>query len=479
MAESKMKPVDLNSPDLEDVVVEIDDTKREKVETPIKFITGAAGTGKTFSVRTAIEKDPKAALLCATTGIAAVNLGTITLHSALGLHPDSLEDQFTTGYMRQKMHQVARHHRSIGIDEMSMLSATLLDMLYQTAEQVNDYADVKDPFGITLIGDFCQLPPINEPWAFEAQCWPKFESNTVRLTKNWRQGDGAFLDALNYLRSGDGRRGADCLRSSGVHFERALSPTFDGTVIMGRNAEVDNYNQLRYWKLKGKEQRYPSVRWGKESGGWQNIPNVLVMKDGAYVMLLANDTTRDPITHQPMFRWVNGDCGHVKEVGVGAIVVELVRNGNVVTLGNVCRQTTQKAVPDDLLERHPDLSEKEIRARYTMHSGIAEEDEDGNVITMSTHRGDEPIWDVDKGRWIVGAITYMPVRLAYATTVHKSQGLTLDRIQVDLRHSFLGSPAMTYVACSRCRTADGLHLVGDPAMVERRCKTDEKVLRWL
>lgn len=478
MADSQMKPVDLNSPDLEDVVVEIEQTK-DAVETPLKFITGAAGTGKTFLVREEIANDPKAALLCATTGIAAVNLGTITLHSALGLHPDSIEDQFTTGYMRQKMHQIARHHRSIGIDEMSMLSATLLDMLYQSAEQVNEYADVKEPFGLTLIGDFCQLPPINEPWAFDAQCWPKFEANTIRLTKNWRQGDGKFLDALNHLRSGAGKMGASCLVHAGVHFERSLSPTFDGTVIMGRNAEVDNYNKLRYWKLKGTEQRYPSVRWGKESGGWKNIPEVLVMKPSAYVMILANDTARDPITHAPMFRWVNGDCGTVNEVGVGSITITLVRTGKEVTIGNIARQTTQKQVPDELLERHPDLTEKEIRARYTMHSGIAEEDEEGNIVTMSTHRDGQPIWDVDKSRWIVGAITYMPIRLAYATTVHKSQGLTLDRIQVDLRHSFLGSPAMTYVACSRCRTADGLHLVGDPAMVERRCKTDEKVLRWL
>src|SRR4029077_18521699 len=71
------------------------------------------------------------------------------------------------------------------------------------------------------------------------------------------------------------------------------------------------------------------------------------------------------------------------------------------------------------------------------------------------------------------------VFLANGILTHNSQGLTLDRIQVDLRHSFLGSPAMCYGACSRCRTADGLHLVGDPAMVERRCKTDPAVLRWL
>lgn len=475
---AEMKPVDLNSPDLEDAVVEIAPSK-DAVETPVRNITGSAGCGKTFMVRAEAEADPKSVLLCATTGIAAVNLGTITLHSALGLHPDSLDDQFTTGYMRTKMHQVARSYRSLGIDEASMLSATLLDMLYQTAEQVNEYGDVKEPFGLTLIEDFMQLPPINEPFAFEAQCWPKFEAATIRLTKNWRQGDGMFLDALNHLRSGNGRAGALALQGSGVHFERALHPTFDGTVIMGRNAEVDNYNQLRYWKLKGHEQRYPSSRWGKESGGWKNIPNVLVMKPSAYVMVLANDTARDPITHAPMFRWVNGDCGNVVECGIGSVTVKLARTDKEVTIGNIIRQTTQKHVPDELLERHPDLTEKEIRARYAVHGFDVQVDENDSVTTVSSQREGQPIWDAEKSRWIVGSVTYMPLRLAYATTVHKSQGLTLDRIMVDLRHAFLGAPAMTYVSMSRCRTADGLHIVGDPAMVERRCKTDPAVMRWL
>lgn len=472
-----MEPVDINAPGLEDLVVETDQTK-EGCEPPCEFRTGAAGTGKTFSVRAEIEKDPKRALLCATTGIAAVNLNTVTLHSALGLHPDSIEDQFTSGFMRQSMHQIARQYRSLGIDEMSMLRADLLDMLYQTAEQVNDYADVKEPFGLTLIGDLCQLPPIKEkherdlPWVFNAECWPRFESNTTTLTKNWRQGDGTFLDALNCLRRGDGRGGVAALRVANVHFTRALDPGFDGTVILGRNMEVDNYNQLRYWKLKGHEFTFPTRRWGKESGGWKNIPDTLKLKIGAYVMVLANDTERDEVTSQPMFRWVNGDCGHVvdasgpREVEDGVIeedflpsfAVKLVRTGQVVDIDYIERRTQQKSPPDE-------FTDDEIKAA-----------KDG---APTTKLRDGTFYDPKKGFWVRGAIHYMPLRLAYATTVHKSQGLTLDRIMVDLRHAFLGEPAMTYVAFSRCRAAEGLHVVGDPRMVERRCRIDERVRRWL
>jgi ATP-dependent DNA helicase PIF1 len=462
--------VDINSPDLADAIVDVE-TGDKDTTPPVEFLTGAAGCGKTFSIRQRIEADSKAALLCATTGIAAVNLNTVTLHSALGLHPDSIDDQFTSGYMRQRMHQIALNHRCLGIDEMSMLRSNLLDMLYTTAEQVNDYADVKEPFGLTLIGDLCQLPPIKEkwetelPWVFNADCWPKFEAATTRLTKNWRQTDGTFLDALNYLRSGNGREGAAALGAANVRFSRALDPNFDGTVILGRNLEVDNYNLSRYWKLKGHEFTFPARRWGKESGGWKNIPDTLKLKVGAYVMVLANDTERDELTGQPMFRWVNGDCGHVVDLNSAdddiddvSFAVELVRTGKVVNIDYIERRTQQKSAPDEFTNDEIDAAKKNA---------------------PFAKLPDGTFYDPKKGFWVRGAINYMPLRLAYATTVHKSQGLTLDRIQVDLRHSFLGASAMCYVAFSRCRTADGLHIVGDPRMVERRCKIDEKVRRWL
>jgi len=190
------------------------------------------------------EQDPSAALLTATTGVASVNLGTVTFWSALGLHPDSIEDQFTSGAMRMRMHNIAKSHRKLVIDEASMLSGLTLDMLYQTAGQVNEYTDIKEPFGLVLVGDLCQLPPIKAPWIFESQCWPKFDAGTVRLTTNYRQGAGRFLDALNALRRGAGREGAMLLNGI-AHFDRALNPAFDGTVILGKNKQVDNYNWLR------------------------------------------------------------------------------------------------------------------------------------------------------------------------------------------------------------------------------------------
>lgn len=450
--------IDLNSPDLPDMEVELADKSEDDVLPPCSYITGAAGTGKTFSVRQRIEQDPKWGLLTATTGIAAVNLGTTTLHSALGLHPDSIEDDFLSGKLQRILHQLALQYRNLVIDEVSMLGGReLLDYLYQACLKVNEFKDVSRAFGLVLVGDFCQLPPIKQSWAFEAECWPRFEDGTERLTKNWRQGDGMFLDALNHLRSGDGPSGALCL-STLAHFDRQLDPNFDGTVIVGRNDEVDRYNWLRYSRLKGYEFTYPSYRWGKQSGGWNNIPETLKLKVGSYVMVLANDTERDE-SGAPLFRWVNGDCGHVVDVGDEedhVMRVQLVRTKQVVDIEYVERRVQQRHAPDEFDQADIDQAKK-----------------------YGTKLSDGTFYDPKKGFWVRGAIRYMPLRLAYATTVHKSQGLTLDRVQVDLRNAFLGQPAMSYVALSRCRTADGLHLVGSPEMLARRTRIDEKVRRWL
>ena len=454
-----MEQVDLNSSNLPDLEIEI--KSDEDVLPPCTFVTGSAGCGKTYSVRQRIEADPKWGLLTATTGIAAVNLGTTTLHSALGLHPDSIEDDFLSGKLQRILHQLALQYRNLVIDEVSMLGGReLLDYLYQACLKVNEFKDVSRAFGIVLVGDFCQLPPIKSSWAFEAECWGEFEKGTERLTKNWRQGSGQFLDALNHLRSGDGPSGALCL-STLAHFDRQLDPHFDGTVIVGRNDEVDRYNWLRYSRLKGYEFTYPSYRWGKQSGGWSNIPETLKLKVGSYVMVLANDTEKD-FDGRPRFEFVNGDCGHIVDMAREVLdrqpvmAVELVRTGRVVHIDYVERRVQQRHAPDEFEQADIDQAKK-----------------------YGTKLPDGTFYDPKKTMWVRGAIRYMPLRLAYATTVHKSQGLTLDRVQVDLRNAFLGQPAMSYVALSRCRTAEGLHLVGSPEMLARRTKVDPKVVRWL
>lgn len=423
---------------------------------PCEFVTGIAGTGKSFEMIRRVEEDSSYGKLTATTGIAAVNLGTVTLNSELRFFDtESLQDNFIRGFLQATVKALAtgkngnrREEDEAGgvqnlvIDEVSMMDGVQLDVIHNALEEVN--RTLQRPLGIVLTGDFCQLPPIKAPWAFDASCWSKFAANTTRLTKNWRQGDGRFLDALNLVRSGKGKDAAEALRNL-VEFAPTLDTHFDGTTLVSKNVEVDRFNAISLARVQGPEIIVASSRWGKERGEWKNIPQALKLKVGAYVMILSNDT--------PDFTYVNGDCGHVKEFDGEKFWIKLVRTGETVGISTIERFNEQRRLPDALTK-----DEKQLRQR-------------GPGAHVHYSKG--------RRRWILGSVTYYPLRLAYASTVHKSQGLSLDRVQVDCRARFFGSPAMAYVSVSRARTPEGLRIVGTPEKFAAQVKVAPEVLRWL
>lgn len=434
---------------------------------PVKFLTGAAGCGKTYTVRQAIAADPHFGILAATTGIAAVNLGAITINSLLRFfNTASLEESFFNGWLVKILLKLVEDgYKWIVIDEVSMLDGLQLDIIYQAVKMVNEILAMQGdpPIGILLTGDFCQLPPIKAKWAFEAECWPMFEAATERLTKCWRQTDAKFLEAVNHIRSGRGMVGATILHQMGVEFVKHADTSFTGTTIIAKNDAVDNFNWLCHSKIPGVPRLVTSERWMTRGRPmpqeWNNIPTEMRLKEGAYVMILSNDT--------PEFTYVNGDCGNIiayHEIAgePATFSVKLVRNGEEVSIGKLTRYVTQKEPPDELLIRHPGMQEDDLRKLDREH--------------------DMPYWDPSLGRqglWVVGAVTYFPLRLAYASTVHKTQGLTLDKVQIDLNQNFMSAPGMCYVAISRCKSPQGLRIVGSPALLGSRVKTDPAVQRWL
>src|SRR5882724_5796325 len=232
---------------------------------PVKFLTGAAGRGKTYTVRQAIAEDPHFGMLAATTGIAAVNLGAITLNSLLRYYDTrSLEEAFFNGWLQKTILKLAEDgYQWLVIDEISMLDGLQLDILYQCMKMVNEVRALTggEPLGILLTGDFCQLPPIKAKWAFEAECWPQFEENTERLTKCWRQTDAKFLEAVNHIRSGRGMVGATILSQLGVEFVKHADTSFTGTTIIAKNEAVDNFNWLCHSRLSGIPTTVVSDRW--------------------------------------------------------------------------------------------------------------------------------------------------------------------------------------------------------------------------
>jgi hypothetical protein len=427
---------------------------------PCSLLTGVAGTGKTTQVQQRIAIDPQWALLTSTTGISAVNLGAITVNSALGYYDvDSLRDIHLNGRLDRKLREIREDGlENLLIEECSMLTAPALDILYKACEMAH--------LGLILVGDFCQLPPVKGQWAFEADCWPRFAAHTEKLTKVWRQDQEGFLRALTLARAGQGAASAQCLTEQGIRWHTAMNTEFDGTTIVPKNLTVDKYNYLALARVRGAKFSVTSRRWGKQRSEWGQrrvqkednkwvtqtqdwgIPPTAEYKIGAYVMILSNSPVSDG-----SFEYTNGDCGHIvdydpKEEG---IYIKLVRTGTTVYIGKIRRGVEDKERPVGFK---------------------GERSSTGLDYWGKTHRN-------SRGKYVLGQIEYYPIRLAYATTIHKSQSLSLDRIQLDFRDSFVKQPGMAYVAISRCRTLEGLRMVGQPEVWARHCNTDPRVRGYL
>lgn len=409
-----------------------------------EFLTGPAGCGKTYEFKRRIRENDLYGVLVSTTGVSAVNLGTTTINSLLGyFNTESLADNYFSGRLGKRLHSIGKRVKILGIDEVSMMDGDQLDILYDAVMENNvEHEDAE--LGIVLTGDFCQLQPVKAKWAFQSKCWPAFAENVVRMTKMYRQSDPRFLEALMFARQGKGQECMEIMREI-VEFGGSLTSNFDGTTVMGTNPKVDRFNHYALSKLPGTIHQFPSTRWGRLRGEWKYIPEILELKEGALVMILSNDA--------PAFNYANGDLGHVVGLEPGKnINVKLIRNGSVVEI--------------DMIVRNFQLVEPPPRGTPTWATGLGD------------HKG-EPYYDGAANRWVYGGITFYPIRLGYATTVHKTQSLTLDRVQVDFRDNFTGQPNMAYTALSRCKTPEGLRIIGTPELMAKRIKVHEEVLEWL
>ena len=434
---------------------------RAVLSVPFSGLFGAAGSGKTFLTKAWAEEE-SGLLLAATTGIAAINLGGETINSVLGyFDTQSLQEKYINGQLTAQLGRLWRVGvRRLVLDEVSMLAGDQLTYLVKAIEEVNgrgyvlgkwsDDDDAPPPaMGLTLVGDFLQLSPVKATYAFESPEWNRFEGHTVTLTEIRRQSDPDFIQMLRAARAGRGHQVAEYFGDRSAIADET-DDRFEGPTLVAKNDSVDRYNGLRMAQLPGHDVDFPSSRWGKLRSEWGTlekpkhtwgIPEVLHLKIGALVMVLAN--YRDP--ESKALRYVNGDLGTLIDAEDGRAWVRLQRTQQTVEVLPVSRAVR---VPCDGSRR------KELR-------------EQGH--------GDR----ID-GKWeIVGQISYMPLRLAYASTVHKSQGLSLDRVQINIRDHFFKSPGMLYVALSRARSMAGLRLVGSPGTIVERCTCDPRLKQWL
>lgn len=403
-------------------------------------------------------------MLLATTGIAALNLGGTTVNAALGyFDTKSLQDSYIAGYLSARIGRLWRSGiRRLILDEVSMLDGDQLTYIVKGVEETNrkgyvigkwtEEDDTEPPaMSLTLVGDFAQLKPVEGPWAWESPEWERFAPNVITLTEIRRQADQQFIEMLRQARVGNGAAVLDYMRGK-IH--PTTDDKFDGTTLFAKNSEVDKYNWIRMNKLAGADCYFENRREGEQRSEWGNpkkdpytwgVPLRLHSKIGALVMILANERMEGP-PPQP-FIYVNGDLGTVVEASDTTAYVQLQRNGEVVEVTFVRREVL---IPIDGARRR-ELRDKGLQGKIT-----------------------------ENGKFeITGWIEYMPLRTAYASTVHKSQGLSLDQVQVNIRDGFFKTPGMLYVALSRARTAGGLRLVGSAAALVERCAADPRLKAWL
>lgn len=400
------------------------------------FLTGKAGTGKTTFLKSIKENSPKKLAVVAPTGVAAMNAGGVTIHSFFqlpfgsflpgpGEPPETSTGNFFTrqSLLRQlklntAKRELMRELDLLILDEVSMLRADLLDAIDTVLRHVRRQEN--QPFGgiqMVFIGDLFQLPPVvkEEEWSilrpfyaspffFHAQALQQTPPLYLELKKIYRQSDQAFIDLLNKLRNNQVQ--TEDLQLLQQFYKPDFTPETKGEYIIltTHNAKADVINQGELRKLPGKSYTFTAETEGDFNEKAVPAEKKLQLKEGAQIMFIRNDKGEER-------RYFNGKTGTVKKIKAGEIWVSF------------------PGEEDDLLVEKE--SWKNVRYKYN-----AEADEVEEIVK--------------------GTFTQFPLRLAWAITIHKSQGLTFHKAIIDAGDSF--APGQVYVALSRLSSLQGLVL---------------------
>lgn len=403
------------------------------------FLTGKAGTGKSTFLRNFLEATDKKCAVVAPTGIAALNVNGQTIHSFFLLEPRSYRP-FEPGNLYPNYNgpraKLISKVDIIIIDEISMVRSDLLTAIDMCLKK---HMKSALPFGgkqMLFIGDLFQLPPVvnmrkeedaevmrlyRSKYFFDAAI-DNFEFTTIELQRIYRQQEDerVFIELLNRIRHGQANRKLlDYLN------DRVLEALPEKTIILSTiNRKVDDINNTELAKLSGDEHTFIGTKSGtftSKRPGELPAPDRLTLKAGARIMFTKNDLNK---------QWVNGTLGTVMDFGKEHIEVELDHGKKL---------------------KVPQVEWEDNRYKWNDKAKTLDKD-------------------------TVGTYTQYPLKLAWAITIHKSQGLTFERVVIDL-HSGAFDTGQAYVALSRCTTFNGIWLA--VPFQERDIMVDERVVDFM
>lgn len=398
------------------------------------FLTGRAGTGKTTVTRAILKRLGSKAAVLAPTGVAAMNAGGQTLHSFFRLPPRLI----TPGDVRRLRNaRAVRALTTLVIDEISMVRSDLMQAV-DASLRLN--RDSNEPFGgvrMVLVGDLAQLPPIAQgeegafleevyggPFFFHAPSFRDAGFTMVELYQVHRQADPDFVEILNAVREGALDRDLTERLNERVTGRSGLEASGTHVVLTSTNQAASNINNARLDGITAEPRGFAGKVEGEFDPRLFPTEDPLILKAGARVMMIRND---------PGGRYVNGSIGEV--LGFTADGVKVRVNGEDVTVEKVSWE----------------------RMRYAA-------DQKTGKLKRET----------------IGSYAQYPLRLAWAMTIHKAQGLTLDKVFLDVSRR-LFAHGQAYVALSRARSLEGLELshalrptdiITDPRLFEVSSFTD-------